>query len=438
MASKYDRFNLVTDFEIAGDQGHAIEELVAGLNRGDKAQVLLGVTGSGKTFTMAQCIAQVNRPDPRHGPQQDARRAALPGVSPVLSRERRRVLRQLLRLLPAGSLRPDDRLVYREGSDDQRRDRPDAALGDAVAVRAARRHHRGQRLVHIRAGVARGLLRDDAAPRARAANRSRPDPEKARRDSVRAQRPRLQPRRLPRPRRHRRGLPLVRRHRAQDRVVRRRSRRADELRPAHRQGPAEARQGRRLSEDALRHVPRPHEAGRRDHQGGAHVVSGTARIGRQGPRSAPAAPADDVRSGDDQGDRLLPWHRELRQASDRAGARRAAADAPRLSAGRRAHHRRRKPPVACRRFAACTTGTARARKCSWRTGSGCRPRSTTGRSTSKSGRSGRASSCSSRRRPDLTSSVMPAARSSSRSSVRRASSIPSSKCGRCAARSTTC
>ena len=62
MASKYDRFNLVTDFEIAGDQGHAIEELVAGLNRGDKAQVLLGVTGSGKTFTMAQCIAQVNRP----------------------------------------------------------------------------------------------------------------------------------------------------------------------------------------------------------------------------------------------------------------------------------------------------------------------------------------------------------------------------------------
>ena len=62
MASKYDRFNLVTEFEIRGDQGRAIEELVEGLNRGDKAQVLLGVTGSGKTFTMAQCIARVNRP----------------------------------------------------------------------------------------------------------------------------------------------------------------------------------------------------------------------------------------------------------------------------------------------------------------------------------------------------------------------------------------
>src|SRR5215211_3955765 len=62
MASKYDRFNLVTDFELRGDQARAIDELVDGLNRGDKAQVLLGVTGSGKTFTMAQCIARVNRP----------------------------------------------------------------------------------------------------------------------------------------------------------------------------------------------------------------------------------------------------------------------------------------------------------------------------------------------------------------------------------------
>src|SRR5687767_2531573 len=62
MASKYDRFNLVTDFELRGDQARAIDELVEGLNRGDTSQVLLGVTGSGKTFTMAQCIARVNRP----------------------------------------------------------------------------------------------------------------------------------------------------------------------------------------------------------------------------------------------------------------------------------------------------------------------------------------------------------------------------------------
>src|SRR6266513_5919882 len=62
MPSVYDRFALTTEFEIRGDQVRAIPELVEGLNRGDKCQVLLGVTGSGKTFTMAQVIATVNRP----------------------------------------------------------------------------------------------------------------------------------------------------------------------------------------------------------------------------------------------------------------------------------------------------------------------------------------------------------------------------------------
>ena len=57
-----DRFTLVSDFEVRGDQVRAIPELVEGLNRGDSHQVLLGVTGSGKTFTMAHVIAAVNRP----------------------------------------------------------------------------------------------------------------------------------------------------------------------------------------------------------------------------------------------------------------------------------------------------------------------------------------------------------------------------------------
>ena len=62
MASLSHDFNLVSDFSLAGDQQRAIGELVEGLERGDKVQVLLGVTGSGKTFTMAQTIARVNRP----------------------------------------------------------------------------------------------------------------------------------------------------------------------------------------------------------------------------------------------------------------------------------------------------------------------------------------------------------------------------------------
>ncbi len=55
-------FQLVTDYTPQGDQPRAISELVSGLNAGEKDQVLLGVTGSGKTFTMAKVIEQSQRP----------------------------------------------------------------------------------------------------------------------------------------------------------------------------------------------------------------------------------------------------------------------------------------------------------------------------------------------------------------------------------------
>ncbi|MBK9290611.1 MAG: excinuclease ABC subunit UvrB [Bacteroidetes bacterium] len=55
-------FKLVSDFQPTGDQPQAIAQLVDGLHRGDRHQVLLGVTGSGKTFTIANVLAQVNRP----------------------------------------------------------------------------------------------------------------------------------------------------------------------------------------------------------------------------------------------------------------------------------------------------------------------------------------------------------------------------------------
>jgi len=56
------RFNLVSDYSPAGDQPTAIAELVAGINEREHDQVLLGVTGSGKTFTMASIIAATQRP----------------------------------------------------------------------------------------------------------------------------------------------------------------------------------------------------------------------------------------------------------------------------------------------------------------------------------------------------------------------------------------
>ena len=57
-----DRFKLVSPYQPTGDQPEAIDGLVAGIENGIDEQVLLGVTGSGKTFTMANVIARVNRP----------------------------------------------------------------------------------------------------------------------------------------------------------------------------------------------------------------------------------------------------------------------------------------------------------------------------------------------------------------------------------------
>jgi hypothetical protein len=94
------------------------------------------------------------------GPQQDARRAALRGVPRVLPEQRRRVLRQLLRLLPARGVPAAQRHLYREGFIAQRRDRPASPRRDPRAVRASGRHHRRERLVHLRIGCAGGLRGD--------------------------------------------------------------------------------------------------------------------------------------------------------------------------------------------------------------------------------------------------------------------------------------
>lgn len=55
-------FDLVTNYQPAGDQPQAIKKLVSGIEQGNRNQLLLGVTGSGKTYTMANVIAQTQRP----------------------------------------------------------------------------------------------------------------------------------------------------------------------------------------------------------------------------------------------------------------------------------------------------------------------------------------------------------------------------------------
>ena len=99
-----DRFQLVAPFAPAGDQPQAIAKLVSGFESGVASQTLLGVTGSGKTYTIANVIQQIQRPTLVMAPNKTLVRSCT-ASSGVLSAQRGRVFRQLLRLLPARSLR---------------------------------------------------------------------------------------------------------------------------------------------------------------------------------------------------------------------------------------------------------------------------------------------------------------------------------------------
>lgn len=57
-----ERFKIVSEYKPTGDQPEAIEKLAEGINKGDRMQTLLGVTGSGKTFTIANVIEKVQKP----------------------------------------------------------------------------------------------------------------------------------------------------------------------------------------------------------------------------------------------------------------------------------------------------------------------------------------------------------------------------------------
>ena len=82
-----DHFELVSEYAPTGDQPQAIEALTRGFLEGNQCQTLLGVTGSGKTFTMANVIQKLNRPTCR---------SALRGVQGVFPEECGRIFCELL------------------------------------------------------------------------------------------------------------------------------------------------------------------------------------------------------------------------------------------------------------------------------------------------------------------------------------------------------
>lgn len=85
-----DHFELVSEYAPTGDQPQAIEQLVKGFQEGNQCQTLLGVTGSGKTFTMANVIQQLNKPTLIINPRSSSRSRPemvrrIPRTVPVVS-----------------------------------------------------------------------------------------------------------------------------------------------------------------------------------------------------------------------------------------------------------------------------------------------------------------------------------------------------------------
>ena len=112
-------FQLEAPFRPCGDQGQAIDKLVAGIAAGRKHQTLLGVTGSGKTFTMANVIERMQRPTLVICHNKTLA-AQLSRVQRIFSPQRDRIFRELLRLLPAGSLYSPERTLILKRTRGQR------------------------------------------------------------------------------------------------------------------------------------------------------------------------------------------------------------------------------------------------------------------------------------------------------------------------------
>ena len=154
-------FKIVSEYEPKGDQPHRHRRT---RRRRQQARTQ---PGAARRHRLGQDVhdgaGHRGDPAPGTGPgaEQDAGRPALRRVQELLSGQRGGVFRLVLRLLPARSLRAAHRHLHREGSVDQRADRPHAPRRDARAAGTRRRHHRRVGVVHLRYRLGRNLHGDD-------------------------------------------------------------------------------------------------------------------------------------------------------------------------------------------------------------------------------------------------------------------------------------
>ncbi|GIX30712.1 MAG: hypothetical protein KatS3mg124_1184 [Porticoccaceae bacterium] len=271
----------------------------------------------------------------RARPQQDPGGAALRGVSGILPGKRGGVLRLLLRLLPAGSLRAGVGHLHRKGRLHQPTHRADAPVGHQGAPGAARRDRGGHGLVHLRPGGSRALPEDGAPPGARRPHRSARHPAPPGGAAVQPQRPGLPPRHLPGAGGRDRHLP--RRFGgagAAGGALRRRDRDPLPVRSSHRGTAGPGAPVHHLPEQPLRHAPPGDPRCLRKNRRGTARAARRARAGGQAGGGPAPGRAHPLRPGNAPGARLLHRHRELLPLPVGAAAGGAAADPLRLPAAR--------------------------------------------------------------------------------------------------------
>ena len=164
-------FQMVSDFEPAGDQPKAIAALTEGIERGDRFQTLLGITGSGKSATIAWTIEQVQRPTLVLAPNKSLAAQLANEFREFFPDNRVEYFVCYYDYYQPEAYMAAERHLHREGLVGERRDRPAAPLGHLGAAHPARRHRGGVGVVHLRPRLARGVPRQHA-PRAGRARRS--------------------------------------------------------------------------------------------------------------------------------------------------------------------------------------------------------------------------------------------------------------------------
>ncbi len=200
-------FVIKSEYEPKGDQPTAIKELVEGIGRNDRTQVLLGVTGSGKTYTMAKVIEATQRPAIILAPNKTLAAQLYGEFKSFFPDNAVEYFVSYYDYYQPEAYVPRTDTYIEKDFVDQRADRPHAPFGDARAAGARRRHHRRLRVLHLRYRLGRDLHRDDLRAEEGRAHRPAAADRRPRRAAIQAHPGRFCPRHLSRARRRHRHLP---------------------------------------------------------------------------------------------------------------------------------------------------------------------------------------------------------------------------------------